>query len=424
MASVDDDEYSSSAEAQELRLHHPSTHSRFANKDGYSSSNSQKRRRMYSGENQLYSMRKCDLSDLLDKKLSLYIDPLQQQMEEMQKSLAFKNTVQMESRIKSLELENKHLREQINGMDTYSRRNNLRFYDLTEDIHEDCEQKLLSKLQSLIPDFNDRTFERVHRLGPKGKGKTRPIIAKFAHFKDKLCVLKKRNEFLQMKIQMSDDFCKEVESNRRDLIPILKEGRKLGMPSKLIGDKLIVSGGVYTKSDIHKLPNELKPETISTRTKNNITAFYTKESPLSNFFPCEFQVGNDKFNCGEQYLTVAKAKLFHDSDTVSKLFQENNPVNQKRIGKEVKNYVHKEWLTSSEELVYKGILAKFNQSDYLKNFLLATKDSLIVEASRDTVWGVGLTMSDDNIWVMDKHRGENKLGKILMRVRCDIKAKK
>ena len=59
-------------------------------------------------------------------------------------------------------------------------------------------------------------------------------------------------------------------------------------------DKLILNNKSCTINDLEMLPEPLKPNNVATQTKNNITAFYTKSSPLSNHYPCSFPVSGKK----------------------------------------------------------------------------------------------------------------------------------
>ncbi|MCY8564311.1 NADAR family protein [Bacillus sonorensis] len=55
--------------------------------------------------------------------------------------------------------------------------------------------------------------------------------------------------------------------------------------------------------------------------------------------------------------------------------------------------------------------AKFEQNDHLINKLLQTGESILIEGN---TWG-------DKIWGVCNGVGENKLGKILMKVRNELK---
>lgn len=357
------------------------------------------------------------LSTLLDNKLEKHISPLKTQIETLKESMPFKKCVEFEGRIKVLEKENKVLRDRVNQQDSFSRRNNIRFYGAKENSYEDCESVIMGITKDANLSFDSRTFERVHRLGKKSEGIDRPIICKFLHFKDKLALLNKRDVLNKMNIQISDDYCKDVEASRRKLLPILKEGKKIGENIKLIGDKIILNGKFYSTDDVHKLPEPLKPENISTRTQNGLTCFFTKDSPLSNFHACEFTVDKEKFNCSEQFYMVNKAREFKDKVAEKKILSTNNPGYMKSVGDAISGFKRHVWAIKAEDIMYKGLCAKFSQSPRLGKFLLETGDNLLCEASENTVWGVGLTLQNPRIWNIDNHTGQNKLGKVLMRVR-------
>ena len=77
--------------------------------------------------------------------------------------------------------------------------------------------------------------------------------------------------------------------------------------------------------------------------------------------------------------------------------------------------------------MYKSIKAKFMQNDNLKEFLIDTKDGLIVEASKyDNFWGIGMSIEElikreENKNYIKHFKGSNELGKLLMYLRDEIK---
>jgi hypothetical protein len=124
-----------------------------------------------------------------------------------------------------------------------------------------------------LPLFSS-TIECAQHLGPYVPHKTRPIIAKIFNASDKDTILK---------------------SSQALDTP--------GQPLKayITVDKLILNKQQYTISNLNNLTPQLQPKTIFTPTKGNITAFYTKNSPLSNDYPCSFNSNNRNYNCVEQY---------------------------------------------------------------------------------------------------------------------------
>lgn len=75
-----------------------------------------------------------------------------------------------------------------------------------------------------------------------------------------------------------------------------------------------------------------------------------------------------------------------------------------------------------EELLYRCVRNKFAQNAELKKHLLATETRELIYASpTDQVYGVGLAVEDQSILLRKNWKGTNLLGKVLMRVRNDLK---
>ena len=69
-----------------------------------------------------------------------------------------------------------------------------------------------------------------------------------------------------------------------------------------------------------------------------------------------------------------------------------------------------DWDTYRDKVMFKAVTEKFKQNEHLKELLLSTGDSLIIEhTKRDKYWGDG-----------GNGKGENKLGLILMKVRKNL----
>ena len=71
--------------------------------------------------------------------------------------------------------------------------------------------------------------------------------------------------------------------------------------------------------------------------------------------------------------------------------------------------------------MYKAILAKFRSDEKLKKQLLDTYPKILVEGTPfDPIWGVMIKWDDDRILDEKNWRGQNLLGKVLMKVRKDL----
>ncbi|MCD7801275.1 MAG: NADAR family protein [Ruminococcus sp.] len=122
------------------------------------------------------------------------------------------------------------------------------------------------------------------------------------------------------------------------------------------------------------------------------------ESCLSQWYNCSFTVDNITYNTAEQYMMSKKALLFHDIQTFERIMNADNPNQYKRLGRKVKDFDIKVWKSNRFNIVLDGNLAKFSQNQGLKDFLLSTKNRVLVEASPyDTIWGIGLSADTPNI---------------------------
>lgn len=143
---------------------------------------------------------------------------------------------------------------------------------------------------------------------------------------------------------------------------------------------------------------------------------------LSNWYLSEFTVDDITFSSMEQYMMYEKAILFHDQETAKKILQTDNVAEIKALGRTVQNFDDTVWGQSREEIVYKGVFEKFRQNPELRKRLERTGEEVIAEcAVKDKIWGIGLSMKDEDRFCVERWKGQNLLGKILMDVRKDIK---
>lgn len=139
---------------------------------------------------------------------------------------------------------------------------------------------------------------------------------------------------------------------------------------------------------------------------------------LSNWYISDFEYNNITFSSMEQYMMYMKAMLFKDTEIAQEILKTSNVAEIKTLGRKVKNFNDKEWNKHKEEIITNGLYAKFSQNDTLKNKLLATGQAVLAEcAVNDRIWGIGLSMKDNNRLNIKSWRGQNLLGKCLMTVR-------
>ena len=125
-----------------------------------------------------------------------------------------------------------------------------------------------------------------------------------------------------------------------------------------------------------------------------------------------------KFSSCEQYMMYHKAILFNDDESAKKILETNNVKKQKELGRKVKGFNQKEWDKHKFNIIVKGNFLKFSQNEDIQKKLLNSGEKILVEASPyDKIYGVGLKWDNDLILDEKNWKGENLLGKALMKVR-------
>ena len=153
------------------------------------------------------------------------------------------------------------------------------------------------------------------------------------------------------------------------------------------------------------------------------THVYFLRGMFSNFTSTPMmQYKGHSFQTTEQAFMWAKAQLFGDKDSARLILAEKNPAKAKELGRGVKGFNPTHWDINKEFLMYEVNLAKYSQFDDYKAVLLSTGEKQLVEVNgKDTIWGIGLYANDPRVLDEKQWRGQNLLGKVLMRVREELK---
>mgnify|MGYP003632501295 FL=1 len=141
---------------------------------------------------------------------------------------------------------------------------------------------------------------------------------------------------------------------------------------------------------------------------------------LSQWSRHSFTIGQDTYNCAEQYMMAMKARTFDDKIALDCIMASKDPAFQKAMGKKVKNFDPNIWSAVSMDIVLRGSLAKFTQNYDALSYLLAIREEIVEASPYDIIWGIGLGENDPDAQDKTKWRGENKLGIVLMEVRDSI----
>jgi len=129
---------------------------------------------------------------------------------------------------------------------------------------------------------------------------------------------------------------------------------------------------------------------------------------FSNFARYPVFLKGKRWPTSEHYF---QAQKFADTEHEEAVRLANSPKEAAQMGREKNRPLRSDWEIVKEEVMREVVWAKFTQHAELKKILLATNDAVLVEHTKnDNEWGDGGDGS-----------GKNKLGKVLMAVREQLR---
>lgn len=145
-------------------------------------------------------------------------------------------------------------------------------------------------------------------------------------------------------------------------------------------------------------------------------------SCFSKWWTSPFIVDKVKYNTAEHWMMAQKALLFDDRENYDKIIIAKSPAEAKALGRQVRNFDDMTWNNKRFEIVIKGSLEKFTQHNDIREFLLNTKERVLVEASPvDRIWGIGSTADSDKAENPKHRNGLNLHSFALMQIRDIIR---
>ena len=131
---------------------------------------------------------------------------------------------------------------------------------------------------------------------------------------------------------------------------------------------------------------------------------------MSNFYPCTVVYEGVTYKSSEAAFQAYKSGLPQDRLRFSLMKASES----KYAGNRVK--MRPDWETFKFEHMYNVCLAKFSQNPNLRDLLIATGDEELIENTywHDQCWGICSCE-------LHNGKGKNNLGKILMRIRTELR---
>ena len=137
-------------------------------------------------------------------------------------------------------------------------------------------------------------------------------------------------------------------------------------------------------------------------------AFRGKRAFLSNYHEAQFIIDGKIYNSVEHFFHASKADNEIEHEMVRNA---NTPAEAKKLGRSV--HLRSDWEEEKINIMYLGLLAKFCCHLNLAIKLVETGDDTLEELNdwNDMFWGINI----------ETREGQNMLGKLLMKVRTEIK---
>jgi ribA/ribD-fused uncharacterized protein len=144
-------------------------------------------------------------------------------------------------------------------------------------------------------------------------------------------------------------------------------------------------------------------------------------SCLSQWYAAGFTHEGIHYPTAEHWMMAGKARHFKDGVILGEILQTTDPHRAKKLGRRVSNFNVESWQGVMTSIVAEGSYHKFSQNPRLRDFLLATGEKVLVEASPyDQVWGIGMDAGDHRVEDPWQWEGTNWLGWCLMDARDRI----
>ena len=143
-----------------------------------------------------------------------------------------------------------------------------------------------------------------------------------------------------------------------------------------------------------------------------VIRFFSKSEThreFSNFAPFAIDLDGKRWPTTEHYY---QAQKFADAEMQAKIRKAEKPIIAKNLADKHRDRMRPDWDAAKDEVMYHAVRRKFELHGELRALLLATGEEEIAEsAPNDYYWGVGR-----------EGTGENRLGKIIARIRAELRA--
>ncbi|KAK3103244.1 hypothetical protein FSP39_017777 [Pinctada imbricata] len=160
------------------------------------------------------------------------VSALREEITNVVKAEVLSEMTALKQEIKLKDVKINELKNKVEGLEMYGRRNGIRVYGIPEQEHENTDEIVLSLANDIQAKIPDIALGRSHRVGPKTGNKPRPIIAKFIGHNYKVEFLKHKKNLKDIRTPQQIFVNEDLTSKRANWAKTARGWKKSGKIKK------------------------------------------------------------------------------------------------------------------------------------------------------------------------------------------------
>lgn len=298
-------------------------------------------------------------------------------------------------------------------------------------VNDEADEQIVSNhtheiaFESLSAIHDTLTHEDIdlaYRIGRKKGDAPRPILIKFTKEATRNEVNRKRRNLKDSDetkgSYLNEDLPQKVNQRRADLRCIVNNAKAKNLEAKAMGDRINIGNVIYSYQDIDSLPQGLTLEDAKTVNTPRGIAFQGPDSFLSNFYVTSVKFNGRIYPSAEHAYQHDRATYLGRHAIARQVLTAPSPPDAKKAGNRAGR--SHQWDLCKQDRLKEIVIAKFTQHPDLRDKLVSTGSTTLIEATYDSFWGAGASITArsliDGTW-----RGRNVFGSILDQVRTEMR---
>lgn len=342
--------------------------------------------------------------------------------------LAMSRINALEADMKNLKVYARELEDYCISLDTTIRNHHVLILGVTEYSDETVNLVAFRILQTCFPELDVTDIDYCYRIGfnpinnPAGKRKNRPILVKLMREDHRRIIFHNKKALKDTEeygsVYINEDLPQVVNNRRADIRSVYVNAVNKGQNATMAGSKITVNNVTYRHDELDDLPTGLTlGDSKLVQIKGGL-AFASHHAYLSNLYHCNFRINGQSFDSAERAYQFSRAKNLKAPEVVKKVLATRNSRECKKQSKFLESTV--EWDVAKRGIMKMIVHEKFAQNNDIKERLINTGTTNLVEGTFDFFWGAGALLSS-KVLKEGKWTGRNEMGLILCEVREDLK---